>query len=264
MIWFLAYAAAGAFVGLLSGLLGIGGGMTLVPILAALFGAQSLGPGHEVHLALGTAMASAVVTVGASVRAHHLRGAVDWRIAMQLAPGLVLGSMLSSAASGMIAQRDLALAFALIVYGGATQMLLGRRPGAAVALPGRAATMVVGLAIGIICGLVSAGGAFLTVPWMLYCGVPMLTAIGTGAAIAVPVVFVGTIGYVVSGWHAQGLPPFAVGFVYLPALLALVLASTPMTSAGAHLAHRLPVMALKRIFAVLLYVLATRMAVHYW
>jgi uncharacterized protein len=264
VIWFLAYAAAGAFVGLLSGLLGIGGGMTLVPILAALFSAQSLGPGHEVHLALGTAMASAVVTVGASVRAHHLRGAVDWRIAMQLAPGLVLGSMLSSAASGMIAQRHLALAFALIVYGGATQMLLGRRTGAAVALPGRAATMVVGLAIGIICGLVSAGGAFLTVPWMLYCGVPMLTAIGTGAAIAVPVVFVGTIGYVISGWHAQSLPPFAVGFVYLPALLALVLASTPMTSAGAHLAHRLPVTVLKRIFAVLLYVLATRMAVHYW
>ena len=264
MIWFLAYAAAGAFVGLLSGLLGIGGGMTLVPILAALFGAQSLGPGHEVHLALGTAMASAVVTVAASVRAHHLRGAVDWRIAIQLAPGLILGSMLSSAASGMIAQRHLALAFALIVYGGATQMLLGRGTGAAVALPGRTATMVVGLAIGIICGLVSAGGAFLTVPWMLYCGVPMLTAIGTGAAIAVPVVFVGTIGYVISGWHAQGLPPFAVGFVYLPALLALVLASTPMTSAGAHLAHRLPVMVLKRIFAVLLYVLATRMAVHYW
>lgn len=92
----------------------------------------------------------------------------------------------------------------------------------------------------------------------------MLTAIGTGAAIAVPVVFVGTIGYVASGWHAQGLPPLAIGFVYLPALVALILASTPMASAGAHLAHRLPVVVLKRIFAVLLYVLATRMAIHYW
>jgi len=264
VIWFLAYAAAGAFVGVLAGLLGIGGGMTLVPILAALFEAQSLAPSYGVHLALGTAMASAVVTAAASVRAHHVRGAVDWRIAVQLAPGMVLGSMLSSAASGWIPQRHLALAFALIVYAGATQLLLGRRTSAAVALPGRAVTLLVGLAIGIICGLVSAGGAFLTVPWMTYCGVPMLTAIGTGAAIAVPVVFVGTIGYVATGWHAQGLPPWAVGFVYLPALVVLVVASTPMAAVGARLAHRLPVQVLKRIFAVLLYVLATRMAVHYW
>ncbi len=264
MIWLLAYAAAGAVVGVLSGLLGIGGGMTLVPVLAALYGAQALAPGHEVHLALGTAMASAVVTVAASVRAHHVRGAVDWRIAMQLAPGMVLGSMLSSFASGWIPQRHLALAFALIVYGGATQMLLGRRTAAAVSLPRPAVTLLVGLVIGVICGLVSAGGAFLTVPWMTYCGVPMLTAIGTGAAIAVPVVFVGTIGYVATGWHAPGLPSYAVGFVYLPALAALVLASTPLTAVGAHLAHRLPVTVLKRIFALLLYALATRMVVHYW
>jgi uncharacterized membrane protein YfcA len=264
VIWLLAYAAAGAFVGLLSGLLGIGGGMTLVPILAALFDGQSLAPGYGVHLSLGTAMASAVVTASASVRAHHVRGAVDWRIAAQLAPGMVLGSMASSLASGWIPQRHLALAFALIVYAGATQILLGRRTTAAVALPGRTVTLLVGLAIGIICGLVSAGGAFLTVPWMVSCGVPMLTAIGTGAAIAVPVVFVGTIGYVAAGWHAQGLPPHALGFVYVPALVALVLASSPMAFVGAHLAHRLPVAVLKRIFAILLYVLATRMAVHYW
>ncbi len=255
MIWFLGYAAAGALVGLLAGLLGIGGGMTLVPILAALFDAQALAPGHSVHLALGTAMASAVLTASASVHAHHRRGAVDWRIAAQLAPGLILGSLLSSVASGWIPQRDLALAFALIVYGGATQILLGR-PAASAAMPGRTATLLIGLAIGVVCGLVSAGGAFLTVPWMLFYGVPMLTAIGTGAA--------GTIGYVAAGWHAPGLPPLALGFVYLPALLALVFASSLTASVGAHLAHRLPVAVLKRIFAVLLYVLATRMAVHYW
>ena len=264
MMWYLAYAAAGALVGLLSGLLGIGGGMTLVPILAALFEAQGLAAGHEVHVALGTAMASAVVTAAASARAHHLRGAVDWLVAVRLAPGMVLGSLLSSLASGWIPQRQLALAFALIVYGGATQMLLGRGTGASVALPGRTATLLIGLAIGVVCGLVSAGGAFLTVPWMLFCGVPMVTAIGTGAAVAVPVLFVGTIGYVAGGWQTQGLPPLSVGFVYLPALAVIVLASTPMTSAGAHLAHRLPVTVLRRIFALLLYVLATHMALHYW
>jgi len=238
--------------------------MTLVPILAALFDAQALSPNHGVHLALGTAMASAILTASASVRAHHVRGAVDWGIATHLAPGMVVGSMLSSVASGWIDQRHLALAFALIVYGGATQMLMRRREAAVVALPGRAVTLLVGFAIGIVCGLVSAGGTFLTVPWMLHCGVPMLTAIGTGAAIAIPVVFVGAIGYVITGWHAVDLPPHSIGFVYLPALIALVVASGPMATAGARIAHRLPVVVLKRIFALLLYALATRMVVHYW
>jgi uncharacterized protein len=264
MIWLAAFAIAGAFVGLLSGLLGIGGGMTLVPILAALFDGEALSPDHGVHLALGTAMASAILTASASVRAHHLRGAVDWRIATHLAPGMVAGSMLSSVASGWIDQRHLALAFALIVYGGATQMLVRRREATVVALPGRTITLLVGFAIGVVCGLVSAGGTFLTVPWMLHCGVPMLTAIGTGAAIAIPVVFVGTIGYVITGWHAPDLPAHSIGFVYLPALAALVVASGPMATAGARIAHRLPVVVLKRIFALLLYVLATRMVVHYW
>jgi uncharacterized membrane protein YfcA len=264
VIWLAAFALAGAFVGLLSGLLGVGGGMTLVPILAFLFDAEALSPDHGVHLALGTAMASAIVTVSFSVRVHHVRGAVDWRVATHLAPGMVVGSMLSSVASGWIDQRRLALVFALIVYGGATQMLLRRRTETPVALPGRTATLLIGLAIGVVCGLVSAGGTFLTVPWMLHCGVPMLTAIGTGAAIAIPVVFVGTIGYIITGWHAADLPPHSVGFVYLPALLAVVLASAAMATAGAHLAHRLPVVVLKRIFALLLYALATRMAVHYW
>jgi len=264
VIWLIAYLAAGALVGLLSGLLGIGGGMTLVPMLATLFDAQRLAAGHDVHLALGTAMASAVVTASASVRAHHVRGAVDWAVAARLAPGMVAGSLLSSLASGLVPQRGLALAFAVIVYGGATQLLLGRRASATASLPGPAATLLTGLLIGIVCGLVSAGGAFLTVPWMLHCGVPMLTAIGTGAAMAIPVVLVGTLGYIVSGWHAPDLPTLTVGFVYVPAFLALIVASTPAAFAGARLAHRLPVPVLKRIFALLLYALATRMAVHYW
>jgi uncharacterized membrane protein YfcA len=154
-----------------------------VPILAALFGAQGLAAGHEVHLALGTAMASAVVAAAASVRAHHLRGAVDWQLATRLAPGMILGSLLSSVASGWIAQRQLALAFAFIVYGGATQMWLGRGTAAAVALPGRSVTLLIGLAIGVVCGPVSAGGAFLTVPWMLFCGVPIAIGLATRMAL---------------------------------------------------------------------------------
>jgi uncharacterized membrane protein YfcA len=232
-------------------------------VLSALFEGQALWPGHDVHLALGTAMATAVVTVSASARAHHARGAVNWPVVMRLAPGMILGSMLSSYVSGWFPQRVLALAFAVVVYAGATQMLLGRTSRSAAPMPGRATTLAVGLAIGTVCGLVSAGGSFMTVPWMLWCGVPMLTAIGTGAAIAVPVVFVGALGYIASGWHQPGLPPMTLGFVHLPSLLAVVIASTPMVSIGARLAHRLPGVALKRIFAVVMYILATRMAIHY-
>jgi uncharacterized membrane protein YfcA len=259
-----AYAAAGAFVGFLAGLLGIGGGMTLVPILSALFAAQALAPEHTVHLALGTAMASIIFTSSASVRAHHKRGAVDWSIVARLTPGLVIGALLATLASGFISQRVLALAFAAIVYAGAAQMLVGDRPSAARGLPAAAGMLAVGITIGVICGLVSAGGAFLTVPFMLFCRVPMLTAIGTAAAIGIPVAAIGTVGFIVSGWRVDGLPEATLGFVFLPALAALVVGSVLMAPVGAGLAHRLPVAVLKRTFALLLFALATRMAVAYW
>ena len=118
MIWLAAYAACGAVVGFLAGLLGIGGGMTLVPILSALFVAQSLTPDHTVHLALGTAMASIVFTSTASVREHHRHAAVDWDVVKRMVPGMLFGALISTIASGWIPQRTLALAFAAIVYAG--------------------------------------------------------------------------------------------------------------------------------------------------
>jgi uncharacterized membrane protein YfcA len=254
MAWFAIYVAAGAFVGVLAGLLGIGGGMTLVPVLAALFTAQQFAPDHIVHLALGTAMASIVFTSASSVREHWRLGGVDLAIVRQMAPGMVTGSLFSTLAAGWIAQRHLALAFAVIVYAGATQMILNRKPSAARPLPGAVPLFGAGLLIGTICGLVSAGGAFLTVPFMLWCGVPLRSAIGTAAL----------LGYLLSGWSIPQLPAWSAGFILLPALLGLVSGSIVTAPFGARLAHRLPVLALKRIFAFLLYVLATKMLLTYW
>ncbi len=264
MTWIATYLAAGALVGFLAGLLGIGGGMTLVPVLATLFAAQSLAPDYTVHLALGTGMASVLFTSSASVREHHRHAAVDWSIVVRIAPGMLLGTLSSTIAAGWIAQRTLALAFAAIVFAGATQILLGRKPSASRKLPGPAGMLTVGYAIGVVCGLVSAGGTFLTVPFMLFCGVPMHRAIGTGAAIGLPVALVGTIGYVVSGLRVDALPDHTLGFVYLPALAALVVASVLTAPWGARKAHALPVATLKRVFACLLYALATKMAVSAW
>jgi uncharacterized membrane protein YfcA len=263
MIWFLAYFASGAFVGFLAGLLGIGGGMTLVPILSALFAAQALSPDHVVHMALGTGMASILFTSSASVREHHKHGAVDWTIVRRIVPGMVAGTLLSTYGSGWLSQRTLAIAFAVIVFCGATQILLGRKPKAGRTLPGPIGLFGCGLAIGIICGLVSAGGAFLTVPFMLFCGVAMHTTIGTAAAIGIPVALIGTVGFIASGLRVGSLPDWTVGFVYLPALVAIVAASVLTAPIGARAAHRLPVATLKRVFAGLLYILVVKMLVTY-
>src|SRR5262249_44050689 len=160
---------------------------------------------------------------------------------------------------GWLPQRVLALPFAAIVYVGATQSLLGRKPSAARALPGTPALVAIGMAIGVVSGLVSAGGAFLTVPFMLFCGVSMTTAIGTGAALGVPVAVMGTLGYVFSGWSIPGLPPHALGFVYVPALIGLVAGSVLTAPIGARTAHRMPLGILRRVSACLLYALATKM-----
>ena len=255
----LAYAAAGAVIGFLAGLLGIGGGMTLVPVLAAMFAAQQLAPAHGVHLALGTGMASIVFTSSASVRAHHRLGGVDWRVVRSLGPGMVAGTLLSTALSSWVPQRALAIAFAVIVFAGATQILLGRKPAAARPLPGTPALVAIGVVIGVVCGLVSAGGAFMTVPFLLFCGVAMTTAIGTGAALGFPVAVVGTIGFVFSGWRVADLPPLSLGFVYGPALAGIVVGSVVTAPLGARAAHRMPVATLRRVFAALLYVLAAKM-----
>jgi uncharacterized membrane protein YfcA len=209
-------------------------------------------------------MASVVFTSSSSVLAHHRLGSVDWSIVRRMAPGMVAGSLLSTLAAGWMSQRVLALGFALIVYGGATQMLLGRKPTPGRTLPGPLPMNALGLLIGVICGLVSAGGAFLTVPLMLAWGVTMRMAIGTAAAVGVPVAVVGMVGYVISGWQVPNLPAYTLGFVYVPALLAVVAASVLTAPYGARLAHRMPVATMKRVFALLLYLLATKMIVTYW
>src|SRR5690606_35059401 len=153
MMWFAAYVAAGAFVGVLAGLLGIGGGMTLVPVMAALFAAQQFAPDHVVHMALATCMASVIFTSSSSVREHLKFKGVDFDIVKRMTPGMVIGSLLATSFSAWIPQRMLALSFAVIVFCGATQILLNKKPEAARSLPSAGPLFAVGVVIGIIAGL---------------------------------------------------------------------------------------------------------------
>jgi uncharacterized protein len=258
------YLLAGAFVGFLAGLLGIGGGMMLVPMLSAIFTAQHFAPDHIVHMALATGMASVIFTSSSSVRAHHAKSAVDWSIVKRMVLPMMLGTLSSSFASGWIEQKTLAIGFVAIVYGGAYQIYSGKKPAHGKTMPSTLWLWAFGLPIGFICGFVSAGGTFLTVPLMLYFGVPMISAVGTGAALGVPVAIFGTIGFILSGWKVPGLPDPHLGFVIIPALFALVVVSVLTAPFGAKLAHRLPTQTLKKVFALSLFLVATRMLVKYW
>jgi uncharacterized protein len=264
MQWWLAYLGIGLAVGFFAGLLGIGGGAVVVPILVLVFTAQGLPAEHVMHIALGTAMASIMFTSISSMRAHHAHGAVDWSIARAIAPGILVGSFCAALLAGLISKRPLAVMFTALVFYAATQILFDLRPKEARELPGRAGMFAAGAGIGAVSSLLAAGGAFLCVPFLAWCSVPLRRAIGTAAAVGLPIAIAGTFGYVVQGLRADGLPSPSLGYVYLPALVLVAATSMLAAPFGARVAHRVPVKRLRMLFALLLYALAARMLVTLW
>lgn len=255
------YLLLGASAGLLAGLLGIGGGLVQVPVLVFLFSLQQFAPEHILHLALGTAMASILFTSASSLRAHHGHGAVNWSIVRRMAPGIAFGVATAAVIAGRLQTRYLALFFSAFVYCAATQLILNLRPKPSRTLPGTAGMFTAGAVIGGIASVVAAGGGVLSVPYLAWCNVRLHEAIGTAAALGFPVAIAGTIGYIANGWGETPLPDWSLGYVYLPALFWLVVASMLMAPLGAKLAHRTSTAKLRALFAILLYVLATRMLV---
>ncbi|MDR2000144.1 MAG: sulfite exporter TauE/SafE family protein [Zoogloeaceae bacterium] len=257
--WLLGYLALGAVTGFFAGLLGVGGGVIMVPVLALMFSAQDFPQQHLMHLALGTSMAAIAFTSLSSLRAHHQHGAVVWSIVRDIAPGIVIGTLLGAQAVGLIPTRPLAIFFTCFIAYVATQMILNVKPKPARQLPGRAGMFGAGAFIGGISALVAIGGGSLSVPFMTWCNVKVHQAIGTSAAIGFPIALTGTIGYLIVGHGATNLPEGAYGFIYLPALAATVIVSMLVAPLGAKLAHRLPVPAMKKIFACVLLVLLVKM-----
>jgi len=258
-IWWLAYLALGLFVGFVAGLLGIGGGTVMVPILTMMFAAQGFAGEHVLHLALGTSMATIIFTAMSSLRTHHQHGAVIWPVVRNITPGILLGTALGTVVASWISTRALAIFFTVFVSLIAVQMLLNAKPAPSRALPGALGTAGVGVGIGLVSALVAIGGGALTVPFLSWCNVRIQTAIGTSAAVGLPIALGGTVGYVFNGLAASGLPAYSLGFVYLPAVLFVMLASVSTAPLGARLAHRLPVATLKRIFAAVLIALSLKM-----
>lgn len=260
MLWWLAYIALGLFSGFFAGMLGIGGGLVMVPTLALMFAAQAAFPSTEVlHLALGTSMAAILFTSLASLREHHRHGAVLWQIVGQITPGILAGTLLGTLFAARVPARPLALFFTVFVCLVAVQMILNLKPKPSRELPGAGGVFAVGTGIGAISSLVAIGGGSLTVPFLTWCNVRVQHAIGTSAAVGFPLALGGSLGYIFNGWEHTGLPPGSLGYVYLPALLWLVPSSMLIAPFGARLAHRLPVATLKRLFAGVLILLAGKM-----
>jgi uncharacterized protein len=257
--WLAAYLVLGAFVGFFAGLLGVGGGGIMVPMLTTLFAAQGFPHEHLVHLALGTSMAAIVMTSIASLRAHHAHGAVRWDIVRGVTPGVLLGTFAGTFIASRVASAPLAIFFACFMAYVAVQMVLNIKPKPSRELPDSAGLAGVGAGIGLVSALVAIGGGSLSVPFMTWCNVKMQNAIGTSAAIGLPIALAGAAGYLVNGWGAASLPDWSVGYVYLPALLLVSLVSSFTAPFGARLAHRLPVGILKKIFAAVLILLSVKM-----
>ncbi|WP_026224734.1 sulfite exporter TauE/SafE family protein [Methyloversatilis thermotolerans] len=260
----LACAALGAVAGVFAGMLGIGGGTLLVPVLVMLFENIHVSPDHILHMALGTAMAAIVASAAISLRTHHAHGAIDWHVVRLMTVGVLLGTALGTWVARLVSVQTLSLFFAAFVFYVAINMLVGIKPKPSRQLPGPAGLIAAGGGIGMVSALVAVGGGAMTVPFLTWCNRDMRHAIATSAALGLPIAVGGTAGYIWNGVLAGGLPPHSVGYVHLPALLAIVATSLITTPMGARAAHRLPVSTLKRTFSLLLVVLAVRMLWKLW
>ncbi len=250
----------GIATGFLAGLLGIGGGMLMVPFITFMLSARGVGPDLAVKMAIATSMATIIFTSISSVRAHQKRGAVRWDIVRRLAPGIVMGSMIGSlGVFALLKGSYLAIFFGLFVGFSATQMFLDRKPKPTRQMPGTGGQLLGGGVIGFLSGLVGAGGGFISVPFMTWCNVAIHNAVATSAALGFPIAVANVIGYVVSGQRVSGLPPSSFGYIWLPGLVVIALSSVLTAPLGAKAAHALPIRQLKKVFASILYVLAAYM-----
>ena len=243
----------GAFGGFLAGLLGIGGGMILVPFLTMLFLWKGMPIELVVHSCIATSMAMICFTSLSSMRAHHKRGGILWPVVAALVPGVLIGGFLSGGVVfSFINTAWLALIFALFMAYSSYYMAVNKKPKPSRQLPGILGTSAMGAVIGFVSGLVGAGGGFLTVPFLVWCNIDIRKAVSTSAALGFPIAIANSVGFIFSGIKEIGLQPGMLGYVYWPALLVLISTSMLMAPVGAKYAHTWPVGRIKKIFAGIL------------
>ncbi|OSI10139.1 sulfite exporter TauE/SafE family protein [Neisseria canis] len=253
-------ALVGSFAGFVAGLLGIGGGMIIVPVV--LWAMQMQGAGdtaYTQHIAIGTSFAVMVFTSFSSMMSQHKKGGVNWAIFRSMAPGMIAGVVAGSLLAKYLPKEGLQIFFVVFATVLAVRALMNVKPKPSRQLPGRGSLFGMGGVFGVFSSWIGIGGGSLSVPYMVFCNVPMHQAVGTSAALGWPIALTGALTYLAAGWNVAGLPSGAVGFVYWPAAVVLAAATLIFAPIGVKASHKLPAEKLKMAFGVLLLVIAARM-----
>jgi uncharacterized membrane protein YfcA len=211
-------------------------------------------------MAIATGMATILFTTSSAIWAHHKHGSIDWKLVTSLSPGMIFGGLIGgSELFEALKTSWLSLFFAIFIVYTSIQMLLNKKPTAGRDLPGVIGLFSFGTFAGALASLVGAGGAFITVPFMLWCNVKPHTAMATSSGLGLPVSLAATLGYMYGSWGNPNLPAGSLGFVYLPAVACIVIVSIFTAPFGAKMARKLNVAQLKRVFGIMLFFLAAFM-----
>ena len=257
---FFSYIGLGVIAGFVAGLLGVGGGLIIVPVLIIIFQSNNFTEDVIVHMAIGTSLATIIFTSISSVHAHHFRHkAVRWDIVKQLTPGIIIGALAGAVIADFISAKILQQFFGFFELFVAMQMALNIKAHAARTLPSRTGMITVGTGVGVISSIVGIGGGTLTVPFLSWCNVKMQQAVATSSACGLPIAIAGCVGFIITGWNESTLPAYTIGYIYWPAFLSIVISSMLMAPVGAWLAHRLSATKLKRSFSLVLFLLGLKM-----
>ncbi len=257
--WVLSFLLLGSIVGVIAGLLGVGGGGIMVPVLTVIFLQQGIHIDIVMHLALGTSMASIIVTSFSSLRAHQKHNAMNWKIVKLMSIGVIIGTFCSTFLASYLSSLYLAMFFAVFMAYTALKILFNKQANTVGSQISNKSLLVSATGIGAISALVSIGGGSLTVPYLVSKNINIKKAIATSAAIGLPISVAGTLGYLINGWNNDFDYNHSIGFVYLPAVFFISITSFITAPYGAKLAQYLPVNILKKIFAFLLISLSLKM-----
>ena len=257
--WVLSFLLLGAGVGFIAGLLGVGGGGVLVPILTSIFLLQGVPVDNVVHLALGTSMACIIITSLSSLRAHNKKGAVIWRIVKMMSLGIIIGTFISTFIASYLNSFYLAIFFSIFMGLMAINMLKHNKNDDLKSDLENGSVFITSIGIGSISALVSIGGGSLTVPYLVTHNIDIKKAMGTSAAIGLPISLAGTLGYLVNGWSSDLIINYSIGFIYLPAAVLISITSFFTAPYGVKASHYLPVAVIKKLFALLLILLSLKM-----
>jgi len=254
-----ALVATGLIAGVLAGLLGVGGGIVIVPVLFHLFTLLGVDESVRMHLAVGTSLATIIPTSLRSARSHFHKGSFRPEIFRPLLPGILLGVVIGVLLSGVFSGRFLTGVFAVIALLVALNMAFRPNLSLGDGLPGPLGTSALGGVIGSISTLMGIGGGTLSVPLLNALRVPMHQAVGTGAAIGIVISIPGALGFLVNGWNADDLLPFSLGYINLLGFAIIVPATLLSTPWGVNLAHAVNADRLKQVFALFLVLTSLRM-----